>query len=55
MKKQSEVKKVLVDGDYYPRLMKSGLGEKRRDEDSSVIPSDSGGGGVLYPMSRIMP
>lgn len=29
MKKQSEVKKVLVDGDYYPRLMKSGLGEKK--------------------------
>ena len=29
MKKQSEVKTVLVDDDYYPRLMKSGLGEKK--------------------------
>lgn len=29
MNKQSEVKTVLVDDDYYPRLMKSGLGEKK--------------------------
>lgn len=29
MKKQSEVETVLVDDDYYPRLMKSGLGEKK--------------------------
>lgn len=29
MKKQSEVKNVLVDDDYYPRLMKSGLGERK--------------------------
>lgn len=56
MKKQSEVKTVLVDDDYYPRLMKSGLGEKKG---ATKIPRSNrpirGGGRVLYPLSRIMP
>lgn len=48
MKKQSEVKTVLVDDDYYPRLMKSGLGEKKG---ATKIPRSNrpirGGGGTI--------
>lgn len=47
MKKQSEVKNVLVDDDYYPRLMKSGLGEKKG---ATKIPRSNRpirGGGII--------
>lgn len=50
MKKQSEVKTVLVDDDYYPRLMKSGLGEKkaRRRFLGHTVRFEGGGGTIPY-------
>lgn len=52
MKKQSEVKTVLVDDDYYPRLMKSGLGERKG---ATKIPRSNRpirGGGGYYTLCR---
>lgn len=50
MKKQSEVKNVLVDDDYYPRLMKSGLGERKgatKIPRSNRLIRGGGGGGTI--------